>query len=107
MFNRCPCPWISFTWYSSGRRDDGLSRYMALLTREDIITALERLGQLAAADGYMLHLVIVGGAAMVLGYDARPSTRDIDALFVPPPEAHIVRTWATVIARANGGQRTG
>lgn len=40
---------------------------MALLTRQDIITALERLGQLAAADGYLLRLVIVGGAAMVWG----------------------------------------
>lgn len=75
---------------------------MALLTRQDIITALERLGQLAAADGYTLRLVIVGGAAMVLGYNARQSTQDIDALFLPPPEARIVRTWATIIARENG-----
>jgi len=74
---------------------------MALLTRQDIITALERLGQLAAADGYLLRLVIVGGAAMVLGYDARQSTQDIDALFLPPPEARVVRTWATIIAREN------
>ena len=37
---------------------------MALLTRLDIITALERLGQLAAADGCLLRLVIVGAAAM-------------------------------------------
>lgn len=75
---------------------------MALLTRQDIITALERLGQLAAADGYLLRLVIVGGAAMVLGYDARQSTQDIDALFLPPPEAQVVRAWATIIARENG-----
>ncbi len=47
---------------------------MALLSRHDIITALERLGQLAAANGYTLHLVVVGGAAMVLGYNARSST---------------------------------
>ncbi|MFL5802420.1 MAG: DUF6036 family nucleotidyltransferase, partial [Roseiflexaceae bacterium] len=72
---------------------------MALLTRRDIITALERLGQLALANGYTLHLVIVGGAAMVLGYNARQSTHDIDALFLPPPEAHIVRAWARVIAQ--------
>lgn len=75
---------------------------MALLTRLDIITALERLGQLAAADGYLLRLVIVGGAAMVLGYDARQSTQDIDALFLTPPEAHVVRAWARIIARENG-----
>jgi hypothetical protein len=75
---------------------------MALLTRQDIITAFERLGQLAATDGYTLRLVIFGGAAMVLGYDARKSTQDIDALFLPPPEAHVVRAWATKVARENG-----
>lgn len=75
---------------------------MALLTRQDIIGALERLGQLAAADGYTLHLLIVGGAAMVLGYTARQSTHDIDALFLPPPEAHVVRAWARVIAHEYG-----
>jgi hypothetical protein len=75
---------------------------MALLTRQDIITALERLGQLAAADGNTLRLVIVGGAAMVLGYNARESTQDIDAVFLPPLEARAVRAWATVIAHENG-----
>jgi predicted nucleotidyltransferase len=39
---------------------------------------------------------------MVLGYEARQSTQDIDALFLPPPEARIVRAWATIIARENG-----
>jgi hypothetical protein len=75
---------------------------MALLTRQDMISALERLGQLAAVDGYTLHLMVVGGAAMVLGYNARQSTHDIDALFLPPPEAHVVRMWAKVIAREYG-----
>ena len=49
---------------------------MALLTRQEIISALERLGQLAVAEGHTLHLMVVGGAAMVLGYNARQSTRD-------------------------------
>src|SRR4051794_30591857 len=75
---------------------------MALLTRQDIIAALERLGQLAATDGYTLHLVVVGGAAMVLGYNARQSTHDIDALFLAPPEAHVVRTWAKTVAHEYG-----
>jgi hypothetical protein len=75
---------------------------MAILTRRDIITALDRVGQLALADGYTLHLVIVGGAAMVLGYNARQSTHDIDALFLPPPETHIVRAWARIIAHECG-----
>jgi hypothetical protein len=75
---------------------------MALLTRQDIINALERLGQLAAADGYTLHLLVVGGAAMVLGYNARQSTHDIDAVFLPPPEARVIRAWATAIAQDYG-----
>jgi hypothetical protein len=36
---------------------------------------------------------------MVLGYHARQSTKDIDALVLPPPEAHVVRDWAAVVAR--------
>ena len=39
---------------------------------------------------------------MVLGYNARQSTHDIDALFLPPPEAHVVRAWAKLIAHENG-----
>ena len=39
---------------------------------------------------------------MVLGYDARKSTQDIDALFLPPPEGRVVRAWAMIIARENG-----
>jgi uncharacterized nucleotidyltransferase DUF6036 len=80
---------------------------MALLTRRDIIGALERLGQLATANGYTLHLMVVGGAAMVLGYNARQSTHDIDALFLPPPEAQVIRAWAKVIAVNMAGRTTG
>jgi len=74
---------------------------MGLLSRHEILSALERLGQLALDDGYTLQLVVVGGAAMVLGYNARPSTQDIDALFLPPPEARIVRSWVKLIAIEN------
>lgn len=71
---------------------------MALLSRQEIIGALERLGQIALANGHTLHLVVVGGAAMVLGYDARPATHDIDAVFVPPPDPQTVRAWARIVA---------
>lgn len=75
---------------------------MALLSRQEIVAAFARLGQLAAAQGYTLRLVLLGGAAMVLGYDARQSTQDVDALFLPPPEASVVRAWAVIIAQENG-----
>ena len=71
---------------------------MALLSRQQIVNALERLGQLAAADGCTLRLTVVGGAAIVLGFNTRESTHDIDALFLPPPEPKKIREWAAVVA---------
>jgi hypothetical protein len=35
-------------------------------------------------------------------YDARQSTQDVDALFLPPPEASVVRARAVIIAQENG-----
>jgi len=75
---------------------------MALLDRQDIVAALTRLGQLAAADGCTVRLALMGGAALVLGYNARQSTQDVDAFFLPPPEAGVIRGWSARIARENG-----
>jgi uncharacterized nucleotidyltransferase DUF6036 len=77
---------------------------MALLTRQEIVRALERLGELAAAEGHTVRLVVVGGAAMVLGYNARQSTKDVDALLLPPPEGGVVRPWVDQVAREFGWQ---
>ncbi|MCI0392682.1 MAG: hypothetical protein MOB07_28450 [Acidobacteria bacterium] len=49
---------------------------MATITRQEIIKALERLGQLAEARGTKIELALIGGALMVLVYEARESTRD-------------------------------
>lgn len=46
---------------------------MALLSRTDIESALSRMGELAQARSMSLELLVVGGAAMVLGYNARAS----------------------------------
>ena len=80
---------------------------MALLTRQEIVAAFARLGQLAAADGYTLRLVLVGGAAMVLGYDARQSTQDVDALFLAPPDASVVRAWEPSSHKKTAGPKIG
>ena len=71
---------------------------MAIFTKREIIEALERLGQLAEAQSEMVELMLVGGALMVLAYDARQSTRDIDVVILAPREAHRVRTLAKKVA---------
>ncbi len=72
------------------------------LDRAIMIQALTRLGALAADQGHTLTLIVVGGAALVLRYQARLSTQDVDAFFVTPPERRETRAWATVVARELG-----
>ncbi|MBI1881303.1 MAG: hypothetical protein HYR94_24245 [Chloroflexi bacterium] len=72
---------------------------MALLTKSEIIQALERLGQLAQQQGHSVELLLIGGAAMVLLYNARPSTRDVDALIVSPQPAQLVRELVKQVAQ--------
>lgn len=71
---------------------------MAVLNRDEIVSALERLGQLALAEGQSLQIVVLGGAAMVLAYNARPATHDVDAIVLPPCEAGDVRRWVKTVA---------
>lgn len=52
-----------------------------LLNRKGILNALERLSEILEARGVKADLYIVGGAAMTLAFKARPSTRDVDAVF--------------------------
>ncbi|MEU7172830.1 hypothetical protein ABZ949_15260 [Micromonospora tulbaghiae] len=54
-----------------------------LLDRAAIEGAFRRLGDRLAKRGVIADLYIFGGAAMALAYDARRSTRDIDAVFQP------------------------
>jgi hypothetical protein len=75
---------------------------MATITRQEIIEALERLGQLAEGRGTKIELALVGGALMVLVYEARESTRDVDAIILAPREVGIVREFAQVVAAERG-----
>ena len=54
------------------------------LTRTAAIRALTRLGQLCAAKDSRIEIAIYGGTVMMLAYDCRTATRDIDAIFHPP-----------------------
>jgi hypothetical protein len=75
---------------------------MATITRQEIIEALERLGQLAVSRGTKIELALVGGALMVLLYAARESTRDVDAIILAPREVGTVRELAQVVADERG-----
>lgn len=72
---------------------------MATLDRKEITEALERVGQLALARGTKVELLLVGGALMVLRFDARESTRDVDAVILAPREAAVVRDIALIVAQ--------
>ena len=76
--------------------------YMAIITRQEIIAAFERLGQLAEARGTRVELALVGGAFMVLVFEARDSTRDVDAIILAPSEAGAVRELAQIVADERG-----
>lgn len=54
-----------------------------LLDRRGIEEAFRRLGDRLARRGVVADVYVFGGAAMALAYDARRSTRYIDAVFQP------------------------
>lgn len=54
-----------------------------LLDRAALEDVFRKLGDRLARRGVVADIYIVGGAAMALAYDARRSTRDIDAVFEP------------------------
>ena len=75
---------------------------MTLLSRTEIEGALSRLGELAQARGKPVELLVVGGAAMVLGFDARQSTHDIDAIILEPLPAAEIRLIVAQVATELG-----
>jgi hypothetical protein len=70
---------------------------MKNLTKADILAGFTELGRLAAAEGVTLEVALYGGAVMMLAYDARPATKDVDAIIRPPSVAK--RLAARVAAR--------
>lgn len=53
------------------------------MDRSEIVVALTALGAALHRRGVQGEMYVVGGAAVALAYDARRSTRDIDAVFEP------------------------
>lgn len=70
-----------------------------MLTKEQIVEALERLDRALGADGTRAELYLVGGAVMCLVLDARASTKDVDGWFTEP---QAVRRAAQTVAADMG-----
>lgn len=71
---------------------------MALFSKQQIIELLERLGSLARERNEEIELLLIGGAVMVIVYEQRLSTRDVDAVFLSPPETAPTRELIKQIA---------
>jgi nucleotidyltransferase DUF2204 len=76
-------------------------RNMANFTQTEIAAGIERLGQLAVESGLAIKLVLIGGALMVLRFQARESTRDVDVVIIAPAEVQKVRELARAVAAEN------
>ena len=71
---------------------------MGLLTREDIIAGLTKLGELAAQRGKTVELALVGGAVMALHFKERNSTKDVDSVILAPTPVALTRGMVVDVA---------
>jgi len=69
------------------------------MTRNDIVDALHALNNTLSERSVKGEICIYGGAAMCLVYNARPSTKDVDAVFEP---ADVIRKAALEVAQSRG-----
>lgn len=69
------------------------------MTQQEILHALRALDEELAREGLKGEVGIVGGAAMVLAFNAREATRDVDAVFEPSSK---LRAAAARVAAALG-----
>jgi len=65
------------------------------LSRQEILDALRQLSDELEQEGVIGEVCLFGGTVMVLAYNARPATKDVDALFQP---ADILRRLARKVA---------
>lgn len=65
------------------------------LDKQELLHAFGCLDEELERRGVRAELFVVGGAAMAIAYDARRTTTDVDAIFVP---SEVVRDAARVVA---------
>ena len=75
-----------------GSADSGLSR-------ETILKAFQEMSDELGRRGSTGELCILGGTVMVLAFSARPSTKDVDAIFQPTT---MIREIARKVGEDNG-----
>lgn len=69
-----------------------------MLTKDEIRHYLEALDGELGKQGIKGEICLYGGAVMCLAYDARPATRDVDAVFAPSTQ---IREAARRVASAH------
>jgi hypothetical protein len=70
-----------------------------VLARDQIVRALDRLAGILRERETQGEICLLGGTVMVLAFNARPATRDVDAIFEP---ADLIREAAAVVQREQG-----
>lgn len=75
---------------------------MAAISKPELVSALTHLGELAAAEGEQIELLLLGGSVMVLAFSARPSTRDVDVVILSTTDRAEVRRLAEIVADERG-----
>lgn len=71
---------------------------MGLLSRAEILAALEALAHDLEVESEPVELLVVGGAALVVLYDARMATKDVDAVVIRARRPAAVREAAQRVA---------
>ena len=74
---------------------DASGSQRSVLTRDDILGALQSLSDKLGEQNIVGELCVFGGTAMVLSFNARLSTKDVDGLFQP---ASTIRSLIAAIA---------
>ena len=70
------------------------------LSREELLSGLSRLDELAKEQGVLIDLTVYGGAALSIVYDLRDSTRDVDVAI--HTQADKARALAGSVAEEKG-----